>query len=100
MARLIGKSKKKRGLGVIERQGQDIKALQRAPQAGVLTVHKHFLTGGGAAGGGGATLLDDLTDVNAPAPADDDVLTWDDGAGEWIAAAGGGGGVTDSTFLM
>lgn len=47
-------------------------------------------------GGGGATALDDLIDVNAPSPADDDVLTWDAGAGEWVAAAptGGGGGGT------
>ena len=45
------------------------------------------------AAGGGATALDDLTDVNAAAPTDGQVLTWDDSAGEWIAAdpAGGGG---------
>jgi len=30
--RLIGTSKRKRGLGVIERQGQEIKSLQRASQ--------------------------------------------------------------------
>lgn len=41
---------------------------------------------------GGASALDDLTDVNAPTPADGDVLTWDSGAGEWVPAAGGGGG--------
>lgn len=34
--------------------------------------------------------LDDLADVNAPAPNDGDVLTWDDGASEWVAAAGSG----------
>jgi len=28
--------------------------------------------------------LDDLTDINAPTPADKDVLAWDSGAGEWI----------------
>jgi hypothetical protein len=39
----------------------------------------------------GASALDDLTDVDAPAPADLDVLTWDDGAGEWIAAPAAGG---------
>lgn len=34
--------------------------------------------------------------VNAPTPSDQDVLTWDAGAGEWIAqaASGGGGGGT------
>jgi len=44
-----------------------------------------------------AIALDDLSDVNAPAPDDEDVLTWDDGAGEWIPAppTGGGGVVTD-----
>lgn len=33
--------------------------------------------------------IDGLLDVNAPAPDDQDVLTWDAGAGEWIAAPGG-----------
>lgn len=44
----------------------------------------------------GASALDDLTDVDAPAPDDGDVLTWDEGAGEWVAAPGGGdhGGLT------
>lgn len=42
--------------------------------------------------------LDDLTDVNVPAPADGDVLVWDDLAAEWVAAApSGGGGLTDIT---
>jgi hypothetical protein len=41
-------------------------------------------------GAGGA--LDDLSDVNAPAPVDQDVLTWDDGAGEWIAQVSPAGG--------
>jgi hypothetical protein len=36
-------------------------------------------------------LLDDLTDVNAPAPANGDVLAWDNGAGEWVAAPAGSG---------
>lgn len=35
--------------------------------------------------------LDDLGDVNAPAPDDGDVLTWDDVAGEWVAEAPSGG---------
>ena len=38
----------------------------------------------------GPASLDDIPDVNAPAPDDGDVLTWDDGAGEWIASAVGG----------
>ena len=33
--------------------------------------------------------LDDLTDVNVPSPSDGDVLTWDDGAGEWVSAPAG-----------
>ena len=33
----------------------------------------------------GASALDDLADVNAPAPNNDDILTWD--GAEWIAAA-------------
>ena len=35
--------------------------------------------------------LDGLLDVNATAPADQDVLTWDDAAGEWIAQANASG---------
>lgn len=31
--------------------------------------------------------LDNLADVNAPAPSDDDVLQWDDGASEWVNSA-------------
>lgn len=38
---------------------------------------------------GGASALDDLTDVDAPTPADGDVLSWDDGAGEWVNTPAG-----------
>jgi hypothetical protein len=43
---------------------------------------------------GGTIALDDVTDVNAPSPADGDVLTFDSGSGDWIPSAptGGGGG--------
>lgn len=41
----------------------------------------------GTGGGVGASALDDLTDVNAPAPADGDVLTWTATPGEWVSAA-------------
>jgi hypothetical protein len=41
---------------------------------------------------GDVTLaLDDLVDVDAPSPGDGQVLTWDDGAGEWVPAAPAGG---------
>lgn len=33
-----------------------------------------------------AFALDDLTDVDAPTPADGDRLTWDSGAGAWVPA--------------
>jgi hypothetical protein len=36
---------------------------------------------------GGVSVLDDLADVDAPTPADGDVLTWNDTDGEWQAAA-------------
>lgn len=36
--------------------------------------------------------LDDIADVDAPAPTDGDVLTWNAGSSEWIAAAPTGGG--------
>jgi hypothetical protein len=43
---------------------------------------------------GGVEELNDIEDVNAPAPDADDVLTWDNSAQEWIAAPapGAGGG--------
>ena len=92
---LIGASKPRRGLGYIRQMLEQFKELARAPQTGTTTIHKHY-GGGGGGGGGGALALDDLTDVNAPAPDDNDVLTWDDGAGEWISAApAGGAGVSD-----
>lgn len=44
-----------------------------------------------ATSGGSVAALDDIGDVNAPSPADGDVLTWDDAAGDWVAAAPPGG---------
>ncbi len=45
-----------------------------------------------------AWTLNDLTDVNAGAPSDGQVLTWDDATSRWVAAdtgtGGGGGGST------
>lgn len=41
--------------------------------------------------GGGTFDLDDVGDVNAPSPANGDVLTWDSTPGEWVAAAPAGG---------
>lgn len=58
--------------------------------------------GGGAVssvnGQTGAVVLElgDLDDVNAPTPADGDVLTWDNTAGEWVADAPAGGGAVAS----
>lgn len=46
------------------------------------------------------SVLDDLTNVNAPAPADGDVLTWDAGAGEWVPAAPTGGGGSGGTYQV
>ena len=44
--------------------------------------------------------LDGLLDVNAPAPADQDVLTWDDAAAEWIAQAGAASGAPGSADYL
>lgn len=41
--------------------------------------------------------LGGLSDVNAPTPSNDQVLTWDAASSKWIAAASGSGGVT--TFI-
>lgn len=38
--------------------------------------------------------LNDLGDVNAPAPADNDALTWDAATGLWISKAAGGATLT------
>ncbi len=72
-------------------------------------------------GGGGGTVdsvngqtgvvslaVDDLSDVVAPTPSDNDVLTWDAGTSKWINQAGGGssawggitGTITDQTDLV
>lgn len=40
-----------------------------------------------AGGGGGIENLNDIGDVSVPAPADDDILYWDDGASKWQARA-------------
>jgi hypothetical protein len=37
------------------------------------------------------SVLDDLSDVNASAPDDGDILVWDDTNGEWVPQAAGGG---------
>lgn len=47
--------------------------------------------------GGGGGALDDLTDVNAPAPDDGDLIAWDDGAGEWVSVAPPSGSVPAGT---
>lgn len=44
--------------------------------------------------GGGATIINDLTDVNTPAPNNGDVLTWDSTPGEWVASPPAAAGVT------
>lgn len=42
--------------------------------------------------GSGITELDDIPDVNAPTPANGDVLTWDSTPGEWVPQAPAGAG--------
>ena len=42
--------------------------------------------------------LNDLSDVNAPTPSDNDTLTWDDATEKWIPEAAGGGGSTYLTY--
>jgi hypothetical protein len=44
--------------------------------------------------------LDDISNVNAGAPDDGDVLTYDTGAGEWIAQAPSGGGGGSSLDIL
>jgi hypothetical protein len=51
-----------------------------------LTYHEDTPPDWQSPGGGGASALDDLTDVDAPAPEDGEALVWDDYAGLWIAA--------------
>ncbi len=46
----------------------------------------------------GVAYLDDLADVNAPAPANLQVLTYNSATGQWVAAASAGGGGTLAIF--
>lgn len=46
-----------------------------------------FIAGDVGGGGGGVSVLNDLADVNAPGPADQNVLLWDAGSLRWIASA-------------
>lgn len=48
---------------------------------------------------GGAGALDDLTDVNAPAPAEGQVLTWIEDPGEWIASDPSESNSSGATFI-
>jgi hypothetical protein len=45
---------------------------------------------------GGALAVDDLTDVNAPAPADNDILRFDTASGDWMNEALPAGGAHDT----
>jgi hypothetical protein len=56
-------------------------------------------TGSVTVTGGGGGTLDDLTDVTITAPADGEVLTYDNVTGEWVNAAPTGGGMTYWTTL-
>jgi len=51
-------------------------------------------TGSVTVTGGGGGTLDDLTDVTITTPSDGEVLTYDNGTGEWVNAAPTGGGGT------
>lgn len=46
----------------------------------------------------GLLALDDLTDVNAPTPNDADVLTYDSGSGDWVAAPSGGAPIIGTAY--
>jgi hypothetical protein len=60
--------------------------------SGVILTYRGINDGG--AGDAGPVTLDGISDVNAPSPTDQDILTWDNASSKWInqAAAGGGGG--------
>ncbi len=50
--------------------------------------------------GGGSSTLAALTDVNVPAPNDNDSLTYDLASGKWVAeAVTGGSGLTHPQVL-
>ena len=72
----------------------------RVSRPGGVTRVRTRLTGG-VGGGPGATALADLTDVDVTSdpPAQDDVLAWDEVAGEWTPATldgGSGGDLSDA----
>ena len=47
--------------------------------------------------GGAGGVLNDLDDVTITTPANNEVLTYEDGS--WVNKAGGGGGVVDNDFV-
>lgn len=69
----------------------------------------YFLLRRSSSGGGGAVdsvngqtgtvslAVDNLTDVTAPTPSDNDVLTWDSGTSKWVNQAPTSGGVVSVT---
>jgi hypothetical protein len=81
------------------------------PAAGVIRLFNNSATGelsvrksGGTTvsletGGGGSSTLDGLTDVVITSPADNQVLTYDSGSGNWINEAPTGGGGGGDVFL-
>jgi hypothetical protein len=50
---LIGRSKQRRGLGIIDRLRRQVAEVEKAPQAGTVEVHKHYNMGGGGTSAGG-----------------------------------------------
>lgn len=76
------------------------------PQERVLISGTSGSTGSGGTGGSGTGAhnhpapyleLDDLADVNAPSPDDDDVLTWSDYLQAWVASPAPSGTLPDGT---
>lgn len=55
-------------------------------------------TGGG--GGPGVTLLGDLSDVNVPAPTNNDFLAWDDATQQWTAQTAAEAGIATNEEII
>lgn len=73
------------------------KGLVPAPAAGDAAAGKFLKADGTWAVGSTVGALDDLSDVDTTGVSDGDVLTFDSGSGDWIAAAPTGGGGSTGT---
>lgn len=92
---LIGRSRRRRrGMGALLRQREDIAELQKTPRAGTVEVHKHYGGGGGGGGHDEAHTIASHSDTTATGA---ELETLTDGSETALHShAGGGGSITQA----